>query len=92
MKSIISNDKEDICFWCGRWGSMHTHHIFGGPDRKVSDRYRLVVHLCIFCHDKVHGKDGELMMETLHRIGQETYEEQIGTREQFMSEFRRSYL
>lgn len=66
-------------------------HIFGGPCRKASDRYGLVVHLCVDCHRRIHDKGGP-EMQYLHELGQRIYEEQIGTRRQFREEFIRSYL
>lgn len=92
MKSIISSDKPDACFICGRNRNLQVHHIFGGPVRKTSDRYGLTVHLCMGCHDSLHGKYGNEAKQYLHRIGQQAYEEQIGTREQFIKEFISSYL
>lgn len=90
MQSLIRDDVEGICYLCGRQ-SAHVHHIFGGPCRKTSDRHRLVVHLCVECHRRIHDKGGD-EMTYLHQIGQRAYEEQIGTREQFREEFIRSYL
>ena len=42
------------CWLCGRNGSvdpLDKHHIFGGPYRKKSEKYGLVVYLC---HDRCH--------------------------------------
>ena len=41
------------CWLCGRNGSvdpLDKHHIFGGPYRKKSEKYGLVVYLC---HDRL---------------------------------------
>lgn len=92
MKSIISDDFENTCYLCGWVGRTQVHHIFGGPVRKTSDKYGLIVHLCLGCHDRLHGKNGDEMKQYLHRVGQRAYEEQIGTRTQFIEEFIRSYL
>lgn len=91
MKSIISNDQEGVCYLCGSHNGIQEHHIFGGPDRKVSERYGLKVHLCYLCHDRVHGKNGKALMQQLHEIGQRAYEE-TRSRENFRKEFRKSYL
>lgn len=91
MKSVIPNDREGICYLCGSYNGNHTHHIFGGPDRKVAERYGLKVHLCYLCHDRVHGKNGKELMQMLHEIGQRTFEETYD-REKFRKEFRKSYL
>ena len=88
-ESRIAGDVYELCFICGR-RACHTHHIFGGPCRKASDRHKLTVRLCLECHTLLH--DYGVGMQYLHELGQRTYEEQIGTREQFREEFIRSYL
>ena len=89
-KSILSDDQEKICYLCGAYGNMEVHHIFGGSVRQTCDKHGLVVHLCPQCHKRLHdhGENKQL----LHEIGQQAYEDQIGTREQFIEEFIRSYL
>lgn len=91
MKSVIPKDREESCFFCGSYNGIQTHHIFGGPDRKVSEKYGLKVHLCYLCHGRVHGKDGKALMQNLHEIGQKAFEETY-SRDQFRKEFRKSYL
>ena len=41
-KSILQEDDE-ICFLCGGWGACEWHHIFGGANRKLSEKYGLKV-------------------------------------------------
>lgn len=41
----------DFCYLCGRNHTadpcgLETHHVFGGPNRKYSERYGLKVRLC----------------------------------------------
>jgi hypothetical protein len=50
--------KQGICKRCGRWGVTQWHHIFGGPKRKASDKYDLVIELCPDCHRELHAKPG----------------------------------
>lgn len=89
-KSVFADDEKDICYLCGCFGHMEEHHIFGGPCRSISDKYGLVVHLCSACHRKLHDHgEGK---QFLHELGQQYFEENIGTREQFIKEFIRSYL
>ena len=38
MKSIIHTTK-GWCYLCGRYGQTEEHHIFGGANRKVSEKY-----------------------------------------------------
>lgn len=90
VKSLVVDDENDVCYLCGG-RAAHVHHIFGGPCRKASDRHRLIVHLCVECHRRIHDRGGA-EMDYLHEIGQRAYEKEIGTREQFREEFIRSYL
>ena len=96
LKSIISDDVENICYLCGRYRryeeNFHEHHIFEGTGRrKISDKHGLLVHLCMDCHKKLHDTSCP-EMQYLHEVGQKVYEEKIGTRDQFRQEFIRSYL
>lgn len=91
VKSIIPDDDERICYLCGCYGEhLDVHHIFGGPVHDPCDKRGLVVHLCRKCHRNLH--DHNVGESFLHEIGQKVYEEQIGTREEFIKEFIRSYL
>lgn len=38
-KESILTDDFDHCFMCGTPGIQHVHHIFGGPLRKVSEKW-----------------------------------------------------
>ena len=91
--SMIEDDVEDKCFLCGAEGRTDVHHIFGGPVRKTSDRYGLVVHLCRTCHSRLHDTgEGVPLKQYLHEIGQQAYEQKIGNRTAFIKEFLRNYL
>jgi hypothetical protein len=103
MRSIIDDDREDMCHYCGRTGDMHKHHIFGGVNRKWSEKYGLFVHLCPYHHNMsdegIHfNKD---MMDGYHRLGQKCFElrycidHSAGRAEahaEFMRIFGRNYL
>ena len=96
MDSIIKRDRKDVCFLCGYCGATERHHIFGGnPNRKKSEKYGLVVHLCHYCHNEapngVHQNADNAL--TLHRIGQynwETYYKKSTA--DFIAEFGKNYL
>ena len=92
MKSIISDDVVNVCYLCKIHSEyLEEHHIFEGTGRrKVSDSRGMLVHLCRNCHRKIHEKHEQEM--ELKELGQRIYEEQIGTREEFIREFIRSYL
>lgn len=83
------------CFWCGRWEELERHHIFGGPNRKKSEKYNLVVDLCADCHregPKAAHKNRDTALK-LHQYGQRKYMEQkSATIEMFISEFGKNYL
>lgn len=63
-------------------------------NRTLSEQYGLKVDLCLECHQfgahAVH-KD-QAVMDELHRLGQEAFESQIGSREQFRKIFGRNWL
>lgn len=53
-KSIMQQD-DSLCYLCGANGTMdylHWHHVFGGANRKWSEKYGLKVRLCgQQCHE-----------------------------------------
>lgn len=82
MKSVICNDKSR-CYLCGRYGPTHEHHIFGGPDRNMSEKYGLKVPLCLDCHegnDGAHGRSerAKSLRKGLHMSGQAIFESYYG--------------
>lgn len=78
MKSIIHNEK-GCCFLCGKYGVTQEHHIFGGRNREMAEKYGLKIQLCLDCHT---GKDGahggtdkaENLRKGLHISGQAVFE------------------
>ena len=96
MKSIMQDKK--VCYFCGNTQGLDEHHVFGGPNRKVAEKYGLKVWLCNDftrnrCHRMVHeGEDTKELMELLHREGQKAFESEWGTRDDFMWLFGRNYL
>ena len=88
MKSIVERDPAERCFLCGTWGQLEKHHIFGGPNRKWSEKYGMTVHLCPVCHRDnrrgVHG-DAEKML-AVHQIGQRAFEQKY-SHKKFMQVF-----
>lgn len=91
--------EEKRCWLCGRNGAgdpLDVHHIFGGANRKLSDKFGLTVYLCherchIFGPEAAH-RSGETA-ERLHRYGQEkAMREQGWNREQFRMVFGKNYL
>lgn len=92
-KSIIQADTTH-CYVCNRMGT-EIHHPLNGSNRKISDRMGLTVGLCYTHHrgeQGVHGKDGNDLRIELKQVAQEVYEERIGTREEFIRTFGKSWL
>ena len=86
------------CWLCGNSGPepLDRHHIFGGANRKKSEKYGLVVDLC---HNKCHifgpnaAHQCRETMQKLHEYGQrKAMDEQGWTTEDFIREFGRNYL
>jgi hypothetical protein len=81
------------CFVCGSTNCIHEHHVYGGKNRKMSEKYGMKVDLCGRHHnlslEGVHfNKELDLMLK---RHFQMIFEKQYD-REKFMSVFGRSYL
>ena len=92
-KSIITEDMKR-CFLCGSTNNIEIHHVFfGTANRKLSDKYKLVVPLCAFHHrgnNSVHmNRELDLMLK---EVAQTHFEKKIGSREDFIKIFGRNYL
>lgn len=80
MKSIIQKD-ESVCYLCAVLNCDYSHkrtekhHIFGGPDRRMSEKYGLTVRLCPEHHRSgpyaVHSS--KETMQILHEVGEESF-------------------
>ena len=91
MDSILQTRKE--CFMCHTTQDLHCHHIFGGPNRKWSEKYGLKIWLCAKHHNMsdagVHfNKPLDLQVK---QIAQREFEDTY-SREDFMRIFGRNYL
>lgn len=87
------------CWLCGANGSydpLDCHHIFGGANRKKSERMGLVVYLChnrchIFGRNAAHQNKDTMLK--LHQYGQrKAMEENDWDTERFIAEFGKNYL
>lgn len=89
--SIIQQDCSR-CFICGRMTGLERHHILGGPNRKWSEKYKLVVMLC---HEHHTGKDGaqynRKLGDPLKRLAQIAFEARY-SHDEWMKVFRKNYL
>jgi len=90
-KSIMQNDKESI--FSGRTDNLEYHHIFGGSNRKHSEKYGLTVWLTHDEHNEPpfgvhHCKAANRSLQRAGQIKfQETYPEL-----DFIKIFGRNYL
>lgn len=92
MKSILVDDTEH-CVACGST-NVEEHHVFFGPDRPIADKYGLVLPLC----NKHHTGSADCphrnrVIDLAYKSwAQSIYEREIGDRDDFRREFRKSYL
>lgn len=92
-------NKEHVCFLCGlpaQWNDqLDRHHIFGGPFRKKSEQYGLVVFLH-HCRCHLYGRNAVHVnresMLYVKRVGQRKLMEEGWTLERFIQEFGKNYL
>lgn len=99
-KRSILHVKDGTCYLCMKLRNdyrchrvVHEHHIFGGPNRKISEEEGIKVYLCLEHHTvgpaAVHNNINN--MRLLQEEGQRAYE-QNHTREEFMELIGRNYL
>lgn len=89
----VFTDNMDQCIFTGSW-VVERHHIFGGPNRKKSEKYGFVVPLRPDMHPNgvYAGSNAKEIDTKLKEMAQTYWEEKIGTREEFRKEFGKSYL
>ena len=56
-RSIMTDDLA-TCYVCGGMAS-EWHHVFHGPNKKLSEETGCMVPLCRRCHERVHHVGGE---------------------------------
>lgn len=95
MKKGIVTEYHNICFFCGAPAQCH-HHLIFGADRQRADEDGLIVPSCNKCHttgkvtERIH--DNSIAEKLSKMLGQAIYENKIGTREEFLARYRKSYL
>lgn len=87
--SVFTDDLK-TCWNCGSTRTMTKHEIFEGRNRQNSMKYGFVLPLCLRCHRTLQEDDD--FIKEWQKKAQEYFEENIGTREEFMKIFRRNYL
>ena len=95
MKKLFSvfTDDMDHCMFTGT-APVERHHVFGGSNRKRSEKYGFIAPLRPDLHPNgvfagPQAKDVDLDLKTK---AQTYYEEHYGSREDFIREFGRSWL
>ena len=96
-KSILQQEK--YCYLCDRLDhrymvrSLHEHHVFGGPNRTISEAEGFKCWLCMAHHtygpEAVHNNISN--MRILQQEAQRAYEKDH-TREEFVRLIGRNYL
>ena len=98
-KESILQKKDGYCYLCMKLHNDYIrkitqeHHIFGGPNRPISEAEGMKVYLCLEHHiygpEAVHRNNKT--MRYLQQAAQREYEK-THTRKQFMRLFGRNYL
>ncbi|MGO5051447.1 phosphoenolpyruvate carboxykinase [Lachnospiraceae bacterium LCP25S3_G4] len=97
MKKLhtILADSLEYCMFTGST-DIERHHVFGGPFKAKSEKYGFIAPLRRDLHPNgVFFKRTKKNLEIdgiLKRRCQEWYEQNIGTRKEFIQEFGRNYL
>ena len=93
VKSILQNEK--VCYITGSRYCLERHHIYFGPNRKVSEANGFWIWLVRELHTgtnfAVHGKNGYELDMRLKRECQAKFEESH-SRDEFMALIGRNYL
>lgn len=80
-----------ICFRCGAYmTSSEKHHILNGPYRSKCEEDRLFCYVHSYCHRLIHSNPESARKYKMK--AQMKYEEEIGTRDEFIERYGKSYL
>ncbi len=93
MARSIIDYKSNECFNCGATRNLEEHHVFHGPNRKLSERYGMKVRLCMYCHrDNKKGVHSDHKFDLrLKKYAQEIFEKKY-SRELFIQVFGKNYV
>ena len=88
----ITLQSSKVCWVCGITQGLVPHHVFGAANRPLSDKYGLVVWLCVPDHTgNESGRKGvhfnKPLRTKLKRYAQMKFEEVYGKR-RFLDEFK----
>lgn len=90
-RSIMQTDKK--CLVCGTDCNLHLHHIYGGANRKVSDKMGFTVYLCGYHHNlSPHGVHSDYKLNLkIKQMCQKKFEE-THSRQEFVSLIGKNFL
>lgn len=91
-ESLIGNERK--CYATGRTDCLDRHHCFKASRRKAAEKYGLWVYLNHQVHMKMHDHTPpyETLENDLKAIAQQAFEDNGGSREDFMCLFGANYL
>lgn len=91
-ESLISNERR--CYATGRTDNLDRHHCFKASRRKAAEKHGLWVYLNHQVHMDMHDHTPpyETLENDLKVIAQQAFEDNGGTREDFMRIFGANYL
>lgn len=89
----VFTDDMDHCYFTGH-APVERHHIFGGANRKNSEKYGFVIPLRSDLHPNgvSAGRKAKEIDTKLKQMAQKYFEEHYGTRDDFRGVFGKSYL
>lgn len=79
----------ETCIVCGVRYPVTKHEIFEGRNRQNSMKYGFVLPLCLNCHRDL--QEDKEFNDLWRKKAQTYFEEHYGTREDFISIFRKNY-
>lgn len=86
----VFSDNIEKCYLCPITTNLTWHEIYQGRNRKNSMKHGFCLRMCLFCHEEKQ-EDADFN-DYWHRQAQLYFEEHIGSREEFISIFRKNYL
>ena len=87
-KSILQTEKK--CYISGAEYNLDCHHVMGGPNRKIADKWGLWVWIRHDIHMDLHDRNAELKLQ-LKQDAQRAFEK-LYSHEKWIELFRKNYL
>ena len=87
-RSVIQPEFDDLRFS----GEYALHHVFPGKNRKRCEIYGFMVMIRPAMHDEIHKNPNGYLDLQFKQECQTWYENNVGTRQDFINEFGKNYL